>query len=325
MTNRDPSFEINNEIINRVVEIAELVGRLNANLKLTANHSLHWANRMRTIHGTLAIEQNILSLEQVTAILNGKHVLAPPKDVAEVKNTYKIYNRMEELDPYLAGDLLDAHATMTQGLVKESGVFRTQPVGVVDYQGLVLHLGAKPQYVPNLVMELLDWTKNSPIHMLIRSCVFHYELELIHPFADGNGRMGRLWQTLLLSRWNSAFAWLPLEDIIYRRQKEYYDVISSCNDAGTSTAFIEFMLSAIGETLLGVIENPTEKFDIKQLRREKIENFLQTHESIMNSDVQQCCSVSPATANRILRDFTEQGKLEKYHINGHWAYKRTGK
>ena len=210
MRNQKPPFEITNQIIDYVAEIAELVGRLTASPLLSTNPTLRRANRIRTIHGSLAIEQNTLSLEQVTAVLNGKHVLATPKDIAEVKNAYEIYERLDELDPYSVDDLLTAHSIMTRGLVDESGVFRSRPVGVVDSEGHVLHFGTLPQYVPDLVMELLDWAKTSGVHMLIRSCVFHYELELIHPFADGNGRVGRLWhrngiQPLPGSQWSLSF------------------------------------------------------------------------------------------------------------------------
>lgn len=193
MKNKQPPFQITNKIIDDVAEISELTGRLSAHDHLFSNPNLRRTNRIRTIHGSLAIEQNTLSLEQVTAVLNGKRVLAPPKDIAEVKNAYEIYERLDELDPYSVEALLTAHGIMTRGLVEESGMFRTRPVGVVDQEGHVLHFGTLPQYVPDLVMELLDWAKSSDLHMLIRSCVFHYELELIHPFADGNGRVGRLW------------------------------------------------------------------------------------------------------------------------------------
>lgn len=325
MRNKKPPFEITNEIIDRVAEIAELVGRLNVNPHLTANPTLRRSNRIRTIHGSLAIEQNTLSLEQVTAVLNGKHVLAPPKDIAEVKNAYEIYDRLEDLDPYSINDLLDAHAIMTRGLVEESGMFRTRPVGVVDSEGHVLHFGTLPQYVPDLVMELLEWVKNSSIHMLIRSCVFHYEFELIHPFADGNGRVGRLWHTLLLSKWNPAFAWLPVESIIHDRQQEYYDAINASNDMGESTVFIEFMLSAIKAALIEVSTIPCSEYqqmtDKEKLRWEKIRIFLQTHDHIMNADVRHLCEVSSATANRILGKLAEKGKIQKCHIDKYWAYK----
>lgn len=327
MRNKKPPFEITNTIISYVAEIAELVGKLLSTNQLSANPTLRRTNRIRTIHGSLAIEQNTLSIEQVTAVLNGKTVLAPPKDIAEVKNAYEIYERLDELNPYSVDDLLTAHGIMTRGLVEESGIFRTQPVGIVDNAGHVLHFGTLPQYVPNLVMELLDWVKNSDLHMLIRSCVFHYELELIHPFADGNGRVGRLWHTLLLSKWNPAFAWLPVESIIHDRQQEYYDAINTSNGAGESTVFIEFMLSAIKASLIDATNVSAEMSDGKMnkttTRWKQIEKFLETHEFIMNEDVREACNVSAATANRILVGLVAEGKLIKYRERGHWAYKLT--
>ena len=326
MTFVSRSFEITNQIIDYVAEIAELVGKLTSTNQLSANPTLRRSNRIRTIHGSLAIEQNTLSLEQVTAVLNGKHVLAPPKDIAEVKNAYEVYERLDELNPYSVEDLLTAHRIMTQGLVNEAGMFRTRPVGIVDNEGHILHFGTLPQYVPDLVMELLDWVKNSDIHILIRSCVFHYELELIHPFADGNGRIGRLWHTLLLSKWNPVFAWLPVESIIHDRQQEYYKAINASNEAGESTVFIEFMLSAIKASLIEAIrtsdEMSDEKMDKATLRWNKIEAYLKSHDYIMNADVRKLCGVSAATANRILAALVAKNQLEKYRMRGHWVYKQ---
>lgn len=325
MRNKNPPFEITNAMIDHVAEIAELVGRLTSTNQLSANPTLRRTNRIRTIHGSLAIEQNTLTLEQVTAVLNGKQVLAPPKDIAEVKNAYEIYERLDELDPYSVDDLMTAHGIMTRGLVDESGMFRTRPVGVVDQEGHVLHFGTLPQYVPDLVMELLDWVKSSDVHMLIRSCVFHYEFELIHPFADGNGRVGRLWHTLLLSKWNPAFAWLPVESIIHDRQQEYYAAINTSNDDGESTVFIEFMLSAIKASLIDAVSTSDEMsdgaMDKAAMRWRQIEKFLETHEFIMNADVRILCNVSAATANRILVGLAVEGKLFKCRENGHWVYK----
>lgn len=323
MRNKKPPFEITNEIVDSVAQIAELVGHLTVTNQLTSNPTLRRSNRIRTIHGSLAIEQNTLSLEQVTAVLNGKHVLAPPKDIAEVKNAYEIYDRLEDLDPYSVDDLLTAHGIMMRGLVEESGMFRTRPVGVVDSEGHVLHFGTLPQYVPDLVMELLDWVKNSPVHMLVRSCVFHYELELIHPFADGNGRIGRLWHTLLLSKWNSAFAWLPVESIIHDRQQEYYNAINASNNEGESTIFIEFMLSAIKMALTEAIQADAGETDKDTLRWKDIKEYLKTHDYIMNADVRELLGVSSATANRILGKLVDQGKLKRYRVKPYWAYKPT--
>ena len=325
MKHQKPPFEITNAMVHEVAEIAELVGKLNSTNQLSTNPTLRRTNRIRTIHGSLAIEQNTLSLEQVTAVLNGKQVLAPPKDIAEVKNAYEIYERLDELDPYSVDDLLTAHGIMTRELVEESGVFRSRPVGVVDQEGRVLHFGTLPQYVPDLVMELLDWAKDSDIHMLIRSCVFHYELELIHPFADGNGRIGRLWHTLLLSKWNPVFAWLPVESMIHAHLKEYYAAINASNAAGDSTVFIEFMLSTIKASLIDAINTSDEMgdgaMDKAAIRWKQIEKFLETHAFIMNADVRALCGVSAATANRILAGLAAEGKLVKCRVGGHWGYK----
>ena len=214
---------------------------------------------------------------------------------------------------------------MTRGLVEESGYFRSRPVAVVDQQGNILHFGTLPDYVPGLTKDLLEWTKNSQVHMLIRSCVFHYELEQIHPFADGNGRIGRLWHTLLLSKWNPAFAWLPVESMIHTNQRAYYDAINASNAAGSSTAFIEFMLSIIKASLIDAIKTSDVmsdgKMDKENLRWMQIKKFLETHEFIMNADVRMLCNVSAATANRILAGLAAEGKLTKCRVNGHWAYR----
>lgn len=325
MKNKKPPFEITNSIIGYVAEIAELVGRLTSSSELSVNPTLRRTNRIRTIHGSLAIEQNTLTVEQITAVLNGKQVLAPPKDIAEVKNAYEIYERLDELNPYSVDDLLTAHGIMTRGLIEESGVFRSRSVGVVNREGQVLHFGTLPQYVPKLVEELLEWVRISDVHMLIRSCVFHYELELIHPFADGNGRIGRLWHTLLLSKWNSALAWLPVESMIYAHQQEYYAAINESNAAGESTAFIEFMLSIIKASLIDAIRASDvmsdEKIDKSALRWKQIEKFFATHEFIMNADVRAICGVSAATANRILAGLVLEEKLVKCRKGGHWAYR----
>ena len=321
MRNRKPPFEITTAILDEVAEIAELVGHVNASLGLSANTMLRRSNRIRTIYSSLAIEQNTLSLEQVTAVLSGKRIIAPPKDIAEVKNAYEIYEMMGSLDPYSVDDLLTAHGVMTRGLVDESGCFRSRPVGVVDKQGNVLHFGTLPDYVPGLVMELLDWVRDSDFHMLIKSCVFHYELELIHPFADGNGRIGRLWHTLLLTQWKPMFAWLPVESMIHDRQDEYYQAINRSNNEAESTAFIEFMLSAIKEALLEAVQlGNTENMSAEEQRWLQIERFLKKHGTITNADVREMLGVSSATANRVLAKNVEAGKIQKVRIGKSWGY-----
>lgn len=297
--------------------ICELVGRISISGRQSPQ--LRKTNRIRTIYSSLAIEQNTLDLEQVTAVISGKRVLAPPKDIAEVKNAYEIYEHMDMLNPYDIDDLLKAHKIMMQGLVPEAGEFRSKSVGVVDNSGKILHCGTLPQYVPQLVEELLQWTQNSGLHMLIKSCVFHYEFEVIHPFSDGNGRCGRLWHTLLLSQWNPIFAWLPIESIIHDNQAQYYEAINLSNAQAESTAFIEFMMSVI-KTALSEADEP--KAPRKKSRMDMICEYLKTHEYITNSDVQTLLSVSSATATRILAETIKAGVVEKVRIGSHWGYKK---
>ena len=309
-----------------VIEIAELVGKVSITKQVTSNPTLKRTNRIRTIYSSLAIEQNTLDIEQVTAVLSGKHIIAPPKDIAEVKNAYEIYECMDRLNPYSIDDILKAHSVMVKGLVNECGEFRSGQVGVVDNKGNIIHFGTLPQYIPKLISELLEWVETSNIHMLIKSCVFHYEFELIHPFADGNGRIGRLWHTLLLSKWNPIFAWLPIESIIHDNQKEYYDAINISNSNGESTAFVEFMLSIIKQTLVEASENTIQSYPASNkndARWNKINEFLNTNDYIMNSDVQHLLNVSSATATRILTSLTNSGNLKRIRIESHWGYTKT--
>lgn len=329
MKNKNPPFEITDAMITDVAEIAELVGNFGSMGHLSMNPALRRTNRIRTIHASLSIEQNTLTFEQVTAVLKGKTVLAPPKDIAEVKNAFEIYEHLDALNPYDVESLLFAHRIMMRGLVEDAGEFRSRPVGVVDARGNVLHFGTLPQYVPELVCKLLDWARDSSTHILIKSCVFHYEFEVIHPFSDGNGRMGRLWHTLLLSKWNPLFAWLPVESIIRKRQQEYYAAINASNNAAESSRFITFMLSAIKASLKeaacvsdGMSDGMSDaSIDKNSARWNRIALFLEKNPYIMNADVRKLLNVSSATANRILAGFVSERKLSKIHVNGHWAYR----
>lgn len=250
---KQPPFRITDEIINMIAEISELVGKITVTSQLNKNPVLRRKNRIRTVYGSLAIEQNTLSVEQVTAVLDGKRIIAPPKDIEEVKNAYEIYELLDTLNPYSSADLLKAHGVMMRGLTSESGVYRFGNVGVADSStGKIIHFGTLPQYVPEAVENLLAWAEESTVHTFIKSCVFHYEFELIHPFSDGNGRMGRLWHTLMMSKQNPIFAWLPVESMIHNRQDEYYKAINYCNNVCDSTAFIVFMLDVTIDALTEV-------------------------------------------------------------------------
>ena len=245
-----PPFKITNEALNFVYEIGELVGKISAEKEFEKNLTLRRENRIKTIYSSLAIEQNTLTLEQVTDVINGKRVLAPPKDIKEVQNAYEIYERLEELNENSVKDLLLAHKIMTSELIKESGRFRSKNAGV--YQGdKLIHMGTLPEYIPELINNLFLWLKKSEEHPLIKAAVFHYEFEFIHPFQDGNGRIGRLWHSLILSKWKKFFAWL-IESLVQKCQKEYYIAINNSNRDGESTEFILFMLKIIKETLIEV-------------------------------------------------------------------------
>ena len=190
------------------------MGTVAAFASLHPNPVLKRENRIRSIHSSLAIEQNTLTLDQVTDIIDGKRVLGPPQDIREVKKAYEVYEAAASFDPYSVKDLLRAHTMMMDGLVKEAGVFRSGNVGVYAGSQLI-HAGTPASFVPGLMEQLLSWMKKSQYHPLIKSCVFHYEFEFIHPFADGNGRMGRLWQSLVLQKWHPIFAWLPIETLVH--------------------------------------------------------------------------------------------------------------
>lgn len=315
-----PPFKITNEILNFIYEIGELVGKISAEKKFEKNLTLRRKNRIKTIYSSLAIEQNTLTLEQVTDVINGKRVLAPLKDIKEVQNAYEIYERIDELDENSVKDLLLAHKIMTSELIKESGRFRSKNAGV--YQGdKLIHMGTLPEYIPELINNLFLWLKNSKEHPLIKAAVFHYEFEFIHPFQDGNGRIGRLWHSLILSKWKKLFAWLPVESLVQKYQKEYYITINNSNRDGESTEFILFMLRIINETLIELVENKkttdkttdkmTDKMTDKNRERIKLViKYLSQNNSINNKETQNLLDISESAAKRFLNKLVKENILE---------------
>ena len=249
-----PPFRMTEEITNLIVEIGQYVGSITTYESMHRNPVLRRENWIKSIYSSLAIEQNTLSLDQVSDVINGKRVLGPPEDIREVKNAYEAYERVSELDPYSIKNLLYAHKLMTEGLVKEVGRFRSGNIGVYAGDRLI-HAGTPARYVPELVSQLMTWLKESKYHPLVKSCIFHYEFEFIHPFADGNGRTGRLWQSLILRKWNELFAWLPVETLVHENQEEYYRVLQKADNAGDSTEFVEFMLGMIRNALKELRDN----------------------------------------------------------------------
>lgn len=248
MNHYEPPYDRTPSILRLVAEISECVGQYTAFAKQTLTPQLRRANRIRTIQASLEIEQNTLSLEQVTAVLDGKSVLGHPKEVQEVRNAFSTYDALDTLKPTSLKDLLKAHQCLMAGLIDQAGQYRSGSVGIAQGEDIV-HVAPPAERVPGLLKDLLHWLRTTDEHPLVASCVFHYEFEFIHPFTDGNGRMGRLWQTLILKEWKPLFAYLPVETIIRDRQAAYYKKLAESDKSGKATAFVKFMLEAIRESI----------------------------------------------------------------------------
>ena len=250
MENYKPPFTITNEILSYVSSISEKIGRLVAISNLEAKPQLRRNNQIKSIHASLKIEANSLSLGQVRDVINGKTVLGEQREIQEVKNAYAAYELLSEINPYSITDLKKIHGIMTKYVVEESGEFRRGDEGVFQGEQCIF-MAPSPKFVPELMEDLFRWMKESvdTVHPLILSSVFHYEFVFIHPFSDGNGRMARLWHTILLSKWKPMFEYIPLESQIEKFQEEYYDAIAKCHVEGESTTFILFMLSQIDKIL----------------------------------------------------------------------------
>ena len=251
----EPPYIITNNILRCVSEISEKIGRIDGSHLLETHPHLRHNNRIRSVHSSLKIEANSLSLEDVRGVLNGKTVVGPEKEILEVQNAFAAYKELGSLDPYSIDDLKRIHGIMTDKIVDESGMFRTGNEGVFNGDRCIF-VAPPPDLVPKLMHDLFDWMKNSrnSLHPLILSSVFHYEFVFIHPFKDGNGRMARLWQTALLSQWNPVFRDIPIESRIEEFAQGYYDAIDACNHSGNCTVFVEFMLAKINESLDDVMK-----------------------------------------------------------------------
>ena len=280
-----PPYEITDEMLELVSEIMENLGKLSGVNELEKLPRLRRVSRIKSIHSSLAIENNTLSIEQVTDVINGKRVLAPQKDIEEVHNAFNAYEKLSEINPYSIDDLLKIHGIMMNGLVKEAGRLRSGQVGVYNQDGKVVHLAPPADFVPQQLGQLFDWVKNSNANMLIKSSVFHYEFEFIHPFNDGNGRTGRLWQTALLASWKPIFAWIPIESIIKDNQEDYYNAITLSTSQGKSNIFIEFMLDVINKAIKDIITDTRNHYNhinnqITELMK-VIENYPQSATELM--------------------------------------------
>lgn len=321
----EPPFTMNEEITNLIVEIGEYVGAITTYDAIRPNPILRKESRIRTIHSSLAIEQNTLTLEQVTDVINGKRILGPPQDILEVKNAYEAYERTAALDPYSVKNLLLAHKFMMKGLVKEAGSFRSGNVGVYAGKELI-HAGTPAKYVPDLVKQLFTWLKQSKHHPLVKSCIFHYEFEFIHPFTDGNGRTGRLWQSLILQKWKSVFAWVPIETLVYENQEEYYMVLHHADIVGDSTEFVEFMLRMIRNALKEISDthnktNVAINVGINVVtNEEKIVALLRKNGNMSANMLSVSVGITGRQAQRILAKLKTEGKIIRHgaNKNGYW-------
>ena len=243
-----PPFTISSKTINLIAAISAQIERYAIRMEQEDGLLLRKINRIKTIHGSLAIEGNTIPENLITDIIEGKNVVAPPREIQEVKNAIKTYDAFASLDPFNVKDLLKAHALMMEALVDSPGHFRTGGVGVFAGDKTV-HVAPPADRVPVLMKNLFDWLKKSDDHLLIKSCVFHYEFEFIHPFIDGNGRLGRLWQSIILSKLHPIFEYLPVENMVFQNLQKYYDVIAQSTKAADCVIFIEFMLNEILSTL----------------------------------------------------------------------------
>lgn len=244
-----PPFNISNSMLNKVVSITEKIGMIVPFKTLKRTPILRKNNKIKSIHSSLAIEANSLSLNQVKDIVNGKVVVGPQKEIQEVKNAIIAYNNIEKFDAYNEKDILKAHKMLTNLILEDAGKYRNHGEGVS--KGTKIIFVAPPEdLVPSLMHDLFSWLKkDNDTHILIKSCIFHYEFIFIHPFSDGNGRVARLWQNILLMKWSPIFEYVPIESQIQKYQDEYYEAILNCNKSGNSNDFIEFMLLVIDKSL----------------------------------------------------------------------------
>ena len=319
----EPPFKITSQIIDLISQISEAVGEINSLDNSPRHLELRKENRIKTIHSSLAIENNSLSLEQITAIIEGKRVLGSPNEIQEVKNALQAYELLLTLNPYEEKDLLKAHKLMMADLVERNGKYRKDGVGIFD-GNQVVHLAPPADRVPFLMSDLFEWLKNSDVHPLIKSCVFHYEFEFIHPFQDGNGRMGRLWQTVILKEWKSVFAWLPIETLIKENQVEYYNALNSSDSDANSTNFTVFMLQTILRTIKEIIETEkkiTLKITVKiTANQKKILEAIKQNPFVTQEELSSIVGIAKLNINKNMKKLQEQGIIERVGAdkNGKW-------
>ncbi|MBE3086415.1 MAG: Fic family protein [Bacteroidetes bacterium] len=304
-----PPYQITNKIIELVASISEKIGEVNSAHLYKPSTELRKKNRIKTIQSSLEIEGNSLSFEQITAILENKKVIAPQKDILEVKNAILVYDRLNEFNPNSLTSFCKAHGILMKGLIDNAGKIRSKSVGIIK-GSVVTHVAPPGNMVRSLLKDLFVYLKKDKDLLLIKSCVFHYETEFIHPFMDGNGRMGRLWQTVILRQYSPVFEFLPVESLIKTKQLEYYNILGESDNQGNSTGFVEFMLQIINDSLEDLLTNQNVNLTSDNrinLFKEKSGSGSFTRQDYMR----QFKDISSATASRDLKEAVENGILEK--------------
>lgn len=304
-----PPYEINSVIIDLISSISEKIGEIKSARLIKPPTELRKRNRIKTIQSSLEIEGNTLTVEQITDLINNKRVLAPQKDILEVKNAIRVYENLNKFKVYDIKSLCSAHKMLMDKLIDNAGKIRKTAVGIVKGKD-IKHIAPAGEMVYPLLKDLFGYLKNDNDILLIKSCVFHYEFEFIHPFIDGNGRMGRLWQTMILKEYSPVFEFLPIETLVKEKQQEYYNVLGKADRRGKSTLFIEFMLEIINSALEDLLKtqkiNPT-KNDRVEIFRDIIGNAQFSRQDYMRHNK----DISSATASRDLKNAVENGLLIK--------------
>lgn len=318
-----PPYTITDKMLNYVSNIMKKIGEANYFENLNRYPELRRKTRIRSIHSSLAIENNQLSLFQVEDVINGKMVIGEQKDIQEVKNAYKAYEQIDKVNPYSVDDLKKIHGIMTYLIEEDAGKFRNH--GEAVYDGDVEIFMAPPhKLVPTLMDNLFNWMNEvkDTINPLIISSVFHYEFVFIHPFGDGNGRTARLWQTAILAHWEKAFTYLPIESMIKKNQEEYYKVIDNCNKAGNSTEFIEFMLKMIDATIDETAKNTTQEIT-QETTQEKIIKLIKDNPSITQTQMANALGLTRDGITYNIKQMKNNGVIERLGAtkNGLWIIK----
>ncbi len=314
----NPPYKITGRILKLISEVSHKIGEINASFLVKQSPELRKRNRIRTIQASLAVEGNTLSIDQITALIENKRVLGPAKDILEVTNAIEVYDQLKKLNPFSERSFLAAHKTLMKGLIKNAGQYRRSGVGIVKGSQLA-HVAPPSGNVRYLMKDLFEYVKNNEAPLLIKSCVFHYEMEFIHPFSDGNGRMGRLWQTLLLMQEFPIIEFLPFEALIHKNQKKYYRTLPTSDNQGESTVFIDFMLETVNESLEELLKERSGPIS----GQDRINLFLSNCKTEFSRKdyMNYFKTISSATASRDLQFAVELGLIKKFGDKNKTTYK----